>query len=115
MSKHAAMACPAGSLDRVFPVRASLPTSNGVTAAQPHGQLTPDSISSVAPEYVREARVVQFPGARLTARERRVLELMADGCEQREIARSLSASEGSFVSSESAKYTETKGPGVPRS
>jgi DNA-binding NarL/FixJ family response regulator len=41
--------------------------------------------------------------ANLTAREIHVLGLMADGCQQGEIARNLSVADGSFVSPESAK------------
>lgn len=46
------------------------------------------------------------PRRSLTVRELHVLELMADGRQHREIARDLSASEGSFVSSESVKSIE---------
>jgi DNA-binding CsgD family transcriptional regulator len=44
----------------------------------------------------------------LTARELRVLELIADGYEQVEIAQSLTVTDGSFVSPESAKSIERR-------
>jgi DNA-binding NarL/FixJ family response regulator len=53
--------------------------------------------------------VVTFPGNwTLTAHELRVLELMADGCDERDIARKLSALDGSFVSPESVKSMEQR-------
>jgi DNA-binding CsgD family transcriptional regulator len=86
---------------------AAKPDTHKVSIAEPHRWQHPDPLDIAVSGDAGEARVIAlWSGSGLTSRELRVLRLMADGGESGEIARSLTVSDGSFVSRESAKSIE---------
>lgn len=98
------------SPDRGSPERVAAPTSVEVNATSPYPYGDSCSFGRTATARRRE-HVVPLRQARtndLTAREVEVLELMAEGWGYREIARSLSVADGSFISIESVKSIEQR-------